>query len=251
MIGTSRSRRKNQLEMLAEACQHRQRARIVPADDSAQNVMANTRLLELGDHGLYVEQPTVTDRHASLAGQLVDVYFEHDGQRFAFQSSVIGPDVWRDARCELAAWKLEPPKQIERRQQRDHYRVSMLDLGAIPVTFTRVDNAEDVLEATLLNISAGGISGRVPIGLAERVSVGDAYWTHFHLPDEPARFEFVARVMRVRCVEEQGIVLLGCRFCPTDEPRLHQAQLRRFERYIAERQRARLSRATLRGAGGE
>jgi c-di-GMP-binding flagellar brake protein YcgR len=180
------------------------------------------------------------------------VYFEHDGQRFAFRTHVIGPDTWRDARLELAAWKLELPEKVERKQQRDHYRVSLLDLGEIPVTFARVDDTDNTFEATLLNISAGGISARAALSLADRISSHEPYWTQFHLPHEPTRFAFVIRVMHVRPNEQQKIVLLGCRFCQLDDPRLHQAQLRRFERYIAGRQRARLSRVTQHNdAGGK
>lgn len=251
MIGTSLNRQKVLLALLAQACRQRQRARLVLPDHTEDQLLANTRFLDLHDEELYVERSAVTVTSGRVRGQSLDVYFECGGERLAFRTRVIGPSLWCGAHCRLAAWKLEVPLQIERKQQRAHYRVSLADLGRIPVEFTRVADVRDAFKATLINVSGGGLGSSAPIELAERVHVRDMYWTRFNLPEEPERFEFVVRLMHMRRAEKQELILLGCRFCPTDEPRLYRAQLRRLELFIARRQRAKLSRIMLHDTPGE
>ena len=79
MIAAPLTRRKTQLELLAEACGQRRRARVARAERSYEHVLANTRFAALEPQALLLEWPSVAPAPADAEGCLVDVFFEVAG----------------------------------------------------------------------------------------------------------------------------------------------------------------------------
>jgi hypothetical protein len=232
-----------QFDLLAEACERQLRARLTWPRQAGGGPAASTRLLGMTRTHLFVSWPSGLASGSSDAGALVEAYFRLRGNWFAFRTKTCGPETWTCPDCgELEAWKLALPTCIERKQQRDHFRVPVTDLGNIAARFTSVDDPASSFTGNLTDVSAGGLAGVAPIDVAERAEPGALFWAEFSLPDNPIAFEFVVRVVRKQPMESQRTVVLGCKFCPGEDPSVFCRQMYLLERFVAERERVRLGR---------
>ncbi len=236
MIAAPLTRRKTQLELLAEACGQRRRARVARAERSYEHVLANTRFAALEPQALLLEWPSVAPAPADAEGCLVDVFFEVAEEFLAFRTPTRGrgtrsyPD-----RGDVAVWELAVPLRIERRQQRVHYRLSLADIGHIPARFTSISNPQRTFTAEVANLSCGGLCGTAPGDAACTAQVDELFWTEFNLPDERGAYEFVVRVVHARHMAARGSVALGCVFCPGEHPLTYRVQLHQIAQFVAHR----------------
>ncbi len=243
MPGLCLTRRRTQLDLLAGACDARQRAQVRHAGTPDQPL--ETRLLALQPDGLLVEWPVGSVTPAELSGIPVDVHFEHLGQAYAFRSATRGRVWWHcPRRAQIAAWKLNVPLRIEARRARRNLRLSLHGLP-VEVRFTRVADSRTTFQAQLRWLSGGGLcatAGGPPAG----GRLGELYWARFGLPGEAQRYEFVVRVAHLR-PSPRGTAL-GCKYCAADEPSLRAHQLERLEQYLTTRRPATASAVHAEGA---
>ncbi len=244
------TRRRVQLDLLAELCDRRQRARIAFDGNATPNQSIETRFLEFGDSALYMAWPAVGVSEPLRTGADVHVFFETNGERLAFSAVTAGRTIsTRGPQGAVSAWALSIPLCIERRQQREYYRVSLADLGPVNVRFTSVQDPEHQFDASLTNVSGGGLGCAAAADQAVGAQPRQLYWTRFALPEDDATFEFVVQLVHARRVAPGESVVLGCMFQPGDDPTTYREQLRRIEHFVANRQRAKLGRAHLHGGG--
>ena len=251
MVALWLTHRKTQLDVLAQACRRRARARVALPGQEADGHWTNTRFLRLENNVLLLEAPISRPPFGVINGATVDVFFAHDDERLAFRTRTAGlTSLAEPGRKPIDAWKLAVPLTIERRQQRAHYRVSLLDIGPVLARFINLTDPEQTFGGRITNISGGGLRTSVPLSDVGDLKLGDLFWTTFELPDDFDPFEFVVRIRHIQEIDSQQAALLGCMFCAGDDPRQYNDQLQRIERFVAQRQRAMLGRATIRPAGG-
>ncbi|MCK4343117.1 MAG: PilZ domain-containing protein [Phycisphaerae bacterium] len=248
----SLTRRKVQLQMLAEACEQRRRVRVILAGRSDDRLAVYTRFAALARNQLLLYWP-FTGVAADIARDAqVEAFFEIGGQRLAFRTRTCGRTLWSGCRRpRVEVWKLTLPLCVERRQQRARYRVSLADLEPITARFTSVSNPQRTFTAELTNISGGGLCGRVPLTASTAVRPGELHWTTFELPEEDRTFEFIVRLVHVRALKRKGVVDLGGMFHPGEDPQVHRDQLRQLEYFVTRRERAELRRLGKNGGGGD
>lgn len=250
MSPTNLTRRKTQIELLAALCQQRVRVRIARARQGHEPVTVHTRFLALEPESVLLEWPLGDTADIAISGDHADVFFEHQRQRYAFRTQTRGR-VWHQCprRGQVAAWRLAMPLRIERKQQRAHYRVSLADLDPITVCVTNVPDPEWVFEARLANVSPGGLGlvAWADDNVGEPLS--EMFWAKFELPGQPP-LEFVVRVVHANTIGENEKVVIGCMFCPGDDPALYRDQVCCIEQFAAKRERAQLRRISAqRGRG--
>lgn len=253
MSGLSLARRRTQLQLLAEVCEYGRRARVAVVQGDHERRVFVTRFLALEQNGLLLEWPNASSGGSPPAGGAVEVFFLHKHQRFAFPARSLGRTWWECARRgRLAAWRLTVPLRVEQKQQREHYRISLADIDPIDIEFTCVTNPDTKFSARLSNLSAGGLGAVLDACEGNPCVEGALYWTQFTvpIPHEPLTFEFVVRVMHVQPVPNQETAVLGCMFCPGEDPTAYQSNIRQLEQFVMERQRAQLRRTRRYGLEG-
>lgn len=245
------TRRKTQLELLAEACRQRHRARVLLPRPAEDEFVANTRFLALTRSTLLLGWPSCALGDDIVRDAPVEVHFEHDKQRFAFRTQSRGCASWRGPqRCQAPAWELNVPLCVERREQRTCRRVSLTEVGEIAARFTSVTNPSCTFTVQLTNVSGGGLGGTAPLPAARSARLGDLFWTDFELPEGSQPLEFIVRLVHAREVARQDKVAIGCTFCPAEDPATRRDQLRRLEQFVARHERATPRPRGLHGAGG-
>ncbi len=240
MATLSLTRRKTQLELLAQASAGRTPVRVVLVLETAGTCDARTCLLSLEPDGMLLDWPAEGPGGIPADGATVDVFFEHDGQAYGFRTRTSGQVLWSyPRRGQVPAWKLDLPLRITSRQEREHYRVSLADVGPIEGRFTSVTTPEHSFAVHLHNLSAGGLSATAVRDEARDGQPGNLFWADFELPGDSERLEFVVRV--AHSLEDAGndTVSLGCMFCPSEDPTPHRGQLRRVERFVTQHTQAR------------
>ena len=243
--------RKTQLDLLAEMCAQRRPARVALTGHLDRRVVVNTYFVALEADELLLKWPP-----SGVGGNVAndtpaDVFFGHGGDRLAFRSRTLG-QIWRTScsRGAIPLWRLAVPLCIERKQQRVHRRLSLASLDPITAHFTNVADPDCVFTARLTNVSDGGLGCTASMAVAGAVRPGNLYWTEFDLPCDQGRFEFVVRLTHTQEVQQHKTVLLGCMFCPGEDPLAYRDQLRRMEQFAETGQLMRPRRADSRDAEG-
>jgi hypothetical protein len=245
------TRRRVQLDLLAEACEHRLRARVTLAGPARDAQPVNTRFLALEPDALLLEWPLGGARHIPVHDAVVDVFFERKPKHFTFRTPTLGRVWWWcERRGKVAAWRLAPPLHVEPGQQRAHYRVSLADLGPVRARFTSVADPDRGFAADVTNISGGGLGATASIASAGAPRVDELFWARFKLPDDRQPLEFVVRLVHSRELKHNGTVVLGCTFCPGEDPAVYRDRLVRIERFVLARDLAKARRIKQRDAGG-
>lgn len=235
--------RKTQTELLDAACERRCRARVTLPRENAEALQMNTRFLGLSAAELWLDWPTAGLSVEDAAAPSVEVYFILRSEWFGFRTRGLGTAVREcPRRGRVQAWQLARPLCLERQQQRDNFRVSLADLPPVAAHFTNISAPTNTFVAQLMDLSAGGLGGIASAEAAPRARAGELYWTRFALPEAEPTFEFVVRLMHARPLDERGALLLGCKFCAGEDPARHRRLLACIDRFVAQRQRARLRR---------
>ncbi len=251
MAALSLTCRKTQLDLLAEVCAQRRPVRVALTGQLDRRVIINTYFVAVDQNELLLKWPPTGVGGNVANDTAADVYFGHGDDRLAFRSRTLG-QIWR-AGCSRGAiplWRLAVPLCIERKQQRVHRRLSLAGLDPITAHFTDVADPGCAFTARLTNVSDGGLGCTAPMAAAGAVRSGNLYWTEFDLPCEQGRFEFVVRLTHTQEVQQHKTVLVGCMFCPGEDPLAYRDQLRRIERFAEAGQLTRPSRADPHDAEG-
>lgn len=245
------TRRKTQLELLAQLCQERRRADIVPPATAASSDAIPARFLALESDGVLLEWPPGGVDDALVVDATITALFEHEQRSYAFRTETYGRVRWTcPRRGPVAAWKLRLPLRIDERSPRRHPRLRLRELGPVAARFTSVAEPDRRFAVRLQDLSAGGLQALVSGRPGVAVRPGELYWTQFALPGEDDVIEFVVRVAHTRVNPQDGALVFGCTFCPGDDPTPRRRQLERIERYVSRRREAGRDRpASLSGRG--
>jgi hypothetical protein len=227
------TRRRTQLGLLRDVCADRQRLRLRLAAGAGDEPEVYTRFFAWQAHGLLLDWPAHGTDNIPLAEAEVVGFFRHDGEPFRLLTHTAGRVWWNSARRGLIPmWQLAQPLRVERWHERQHYRRRLTDMPPITARLMWVGDPRRQFTACLQNLSTGGLNALVANGSADAMRPGETLWVDFALPDG-GRFEFVARV--THATPRADGVALGCRFCPSDDPTLHRAQLERLTRFVLRR----------------
>lgn len=243
--------RRVQLELISTACHGRRPARVVQLHATEPRVVL-THFLALRGDALLLDWPQSDPPRDLITNADVDVYFEHEGRRLACTTSTRGQMLMpRSTNAAGAAWRMALPLRVEPRQQRRHPRVPLADLPPIDAAFALVDDEDRTFRGRLKDLSIGGVMTRVDAIDLANVAPRQVYWLTFELPDCPRRFQFVVRVVHVQPPDAGGAALVGCHFCPTEDPLTYETQLRELAAFVAKREPARLRRTECGAPGGQ
>lgn len=235
--------RKTQVELLDAACERRCRARVTVPRLSTDALQVNSRFLALSGAHLWLDWPPAGLSAEDAAATSLEVYFELRSAWFGFRTRALGVGTWMcRRRGPLKAWRLARPLYVERRQQRENFRVSLADLPRVAAHFTSVRAPANTFVAELMDVSAGGLGGIAPADAAPCARAGELYWARFALPEAEPTFEFVVRLMHARPLEGRAALVLGCKFCASEDPERHRRLLACIDRFVLQRQSARLRR---------
>lgn len=239
-----------QLELLSAACQKHGAARVVELH-TARPRTVTSRFLALRADALLMEWPDGCPPRELLCNADVDVYFVHEGQRFACETCTRGQVLVGARRAGVQpAWRLALPRRVEPREQRNGPRIDLRGCGAIAATLIDMEEPERPLAAGLVSLSTGGLRAAVPAEFAERMPVGRPVRAEFELPGTPAKLRLVARVVHA-AVERGGQGLeLGCRFLPGEDPAAYAHAMEVLEKYVRTGTNVESTRAADRALGG-
>jgi c-di-GMP-binding flagellar brake protein YcgR len=248
MSTVSLSSRKDLHAVLARLCDRRQRVRVTPAVSGDRAATIHTRFLSLADNVLLLDWPNGGIRDIPARDGIVDVYFEYQGQRYAFRTRTAGRS-WSGGagRVRQVAWKLVPPVRVTPRQQRAHFRISVTDLDPIAVTLCPTDQPETSATGQLVDLSASGFRGTAGLDAADVLRKGRTCWAQFSLPGDETPIELIVRIVHSEPRTANVIVVFGCAVCGGDDPQALRAQQARIQRFVAERERAKLRRVSRKG----
>lgn len=225
------TRRTVQLDLLAEACRQHVSARVVLPHQPWGTALARTRFLALEGKSLLLSRPESNASDEALQGP-VDVYFSLDRERLGFRTTAVEPTVWSNGtRGHQPAWRLKMPLCIESKQQRGHRRVRLDEAAPITVTLTAMNAPAWSCTARLENISRGGLGALLDGTASEMLRVDEVYWARFTL-EGLQDCEFVVRLLHARHLKPDDATLLGCMFCPGEDPEYYEAQLQRIEQWV-------------------
>ncbi len=228
-------RRRTQIELLADVCKSQSSARISLRRAGAQATTFATRLLCLERNALWVEWPASETGQTAQTGRLAEVFFDHQGHRFAFSAQMHGRfERSFDALGERVALKLSLPSRIERKQQRESFRVSLAAVGAVTSRMTSMLDSDRTLECRLLNLSHGGLAALAQWEAIDSLVIGEVFWAEFELPGDSEMYEFAVRLAhRRRRGKDPKRGILGLAFCGGDDQSGNREKLDRIRRFVA------------------
>ncbi len=244
------TRRRSQLELLQTVADGRQQARVV-RPQAGGGTPIHTRFVALANGGVVLAWPSDGSADRVVEDEPVEMLFEHAGETFSARARSIGRVLWDAVRsAQREAWQLTLPLNVQREQQRAHYRVSLDGSHTLPVRFTSTVDRAGSCEARMTNISAGGLGAVVAPRDAAKVRRGELYWIDLTLPGDGGRIDFVLRVVHDHQIDESHSKIVGCQFCPGEDADRHAACLIRVEQFVARREQAQLSHAIAIATGG-
>lgn len=233
MAGVTLVRRKQQLDLLAEACATQADATVTLVSPGGADVLAG-RLAGWDGTGVRIDLPGLDDgptpADASVkprrptAGDRATVFFAARGARFWFRAVIRSVD----GRTLYVA----RPLHVEAERRCETQRVS---LGGAPPTFgtfVPVEDAQARFVARLVDFSPGGLGAATRnLALLNR-RVGELFWTHVPLPGEAHECDFVVRLAYARQDRGAGGVAAGWAFQPGDDCAHFQLNLARLQRFV-------------------
>ena len=231
------ARRRTQIELLADVCERHRSARIALRGPGASPTTIETTLLALESDAIWVAWPSGESAQAAQPGCSAEVYFDHQGRKFAFTSRTCGRfQRTFDTLGERAALKLSLPTRIDHRQQRQSCRISLAALAPIQARLTSMLDADRELDCRLLNLSHGGIAAQAHWNTIASLAIGEVFWIEFDLPNVSERFEFAVRLAHRRRSEDRLRGIVGWAFCGGDDQMNNYDKLERISQAVASMQ---------------
>ncbi|MBU0638245.1 MAG: hypothetical protein KKB50_05215 [Planctomycetes bacterium] len=241
------TRRKAQLELLTAACAGESPARVAPRERLSGVSSIDTHLALLERDGVMLHWPSLDVDALAGSGAWVDVFFDHEGERFAFTAESRGRFV-RDLgpRANLPLLKLSLPLCVERRQQRAHFRLSLAELEPVHAQLAGMFAPDTRIAVRLTEISTGGMAGHIDSPAASHLQTGDLFWARFQLPGHAEQSELAVRVTNTRVAASESAATVGLAYCPGEDPVNANIALQRLERFVARQEQRHLDRRTQR-----
>jgi len=215
--------------------------RLVEGDDEVDDETARWRVRVLGIEGdhLVVERPMIGGRLVTLdPGERVEALLIDGNRRWAFTSTVVQqmPHPLND-RQTVQALRLAWPQEVRDAQRREHFRVhvagavgepvrlSVLNDLCSSVAYQRYNRAihrptpgasepiapppppmlGPTFEATLINVSGGGICCRLGAGARPYVNAGTRWWVRLHVPPHEPPIYAVAQAAHLHRADRDHI----------------------------------------------
>ena len=224
-------RRKTQLDLLRAACENGRRAHL--SLRGRRTVSKKTAMVTLEHDGLVLAWDDDRIVEAEIAGQPLEVAFEHEGEHFVFRAVSRGATESRDlGDGEAACLKLSLPLRVERARRRRHMRWECPAETPLECFFIHVVDERRQFKARLGDLGDGGVGVIAQTTEVSQLYTGDLYWVTLELPGEKTRFELAVRLIHLRPVRQTHQIAMGWAFQPADDLALYQRYLRRLESLI-------------------
>lgn len=231
--------RRNQIVLLADACQSQVTARVVRRRGGTPPLGPNTQLLALDDNAVWIRAPHSGLLPAHWDGSTVDVTFERGGEDFRFTAETCGrfERTFGDEGT-TAVLRLSLPIRVERyvpQERRQHERVDICPTDAISARVVHVTNKQQQFTLQLTDVSLGGCAGRMAALECESIGAQDLFWAEIALdPDQPP-LDFVAQMVHARPADDDDAYITGWRFCAGDDETGYRRNLSRLQEFVAQR----------------
>lgn len=224
-------RRKTQLDLLKTVCEQGRRAYL--SLRGRRTVSKKTALLTLEHDGLVLAWDDERIVEAEIAGQPLEVAFEHEGEHFVFRAVSRGatesPDSGDEAR---ACVKLSLPLRVERARRRRHLRLEFAVEARFEGQFTHVVDERRQFKARVTDLGDGGMGVVAQTTDVSHLYTGDLYWITMELPGDQTPVELAARLIHVRPIRHTHQIAMGWAFQSADDPTTYERYLRRLEALI-------------------
>ena len=205
-----------------------------------------SRILQLGDDGLHVAQPTGEEPVPELTDAMaVSLSFKIKHHKHIFNAVVKESTQWTDAEGgSVPAWLISMPRRMQRVQRRAYHRVEVPRSRSPLATFwpgglaggTEQEAAGFSWEGWLTNMSAGGFQVRLISKQAPKLEVGDVVGVRMDMGQgyEPILAD---AQFRHELPGEGGIVFFGFQFVGLGQSLASLETLRRIGQIVCEFQR--------------
>jgi c-di-GMP-binding flagellar brake protein YcgR len=136
---------------------------------------------------------------------------------------------------------------LQLKQRRNHYRLSVLGLGDIPVymNFTESEappGADVMVEGLLVNIAAGGAAVRCDLKESVQIARAQEMLARFFLPEVPDSFSWRCRIVHQRLVKQSDSRIFGLEFLESRNDRSSNREAERIHQFVICHQRKKIRR---------
>lgn len=241
MVWNTRKKEDPVRDALNKLCAKAERVRIRVLAATPETVSTYSRFLHLGEDQLLFYWPSDHGSVFANKGIRVECFFEYRGLRCAFQTQTRGRLLHMFKHGgQAAALSVALPEAIKKKQQREAFRVSVLDLPNIHVT--PIPDDETIVppdyKIRMVNVSISGMGALVECARHQLLSVRSYYHLKFRLPDCEMPFDIRSELVHCRPLGDDGTrFFLGWRFSPPPDCITTTQMKRELEKFIAARQR--------------
>lgn len=231
--------------MLSTLCEQNHRGELCSTAIGDAPVRAEVRFLQLSGDTLAVDYPVVDGEPLRLAkSEAVELRFVWKDQFYSFVAPVKERVAGESAgRASMDMLVLELPEGMERVQRRRSFRVSLLDLPAPSVTFTRTSGDGESLGGALVELSETGGRVMVADALLPMFEVNQTFNVSFEIPDEGELLTIPARVERSLQYADDGVAMIGISWQLDQHWSEARRTLTRLSKFLVAQQRIAIRRA--------
>ena len=235
-------------EIIQAACEKNAGLEIVVERDGRPAKYSSRFLLAVpkeNDMRLVVEQGSEEGHMMKYReNEEIEAVFHVGGERFAFDSRVIGRCVFPlNNQQKVPAFVLRYPEDLESRQRRAHYRVPLGVADQVTMAFLELGGREVLAETcriytgVISDISAGGLAVLTRQRLPASMAAGAHVAMSFQIPGEPEHINLGGIVRNVRRNEDGSSRLLGVEYVRADGDVQTRQQIDLIQRFVVRRQR--------------
>lgn len=239
-------------EILREVAQRNQSLDLVRQLGDDKDV-CRSRFAQVPEHELAIEVPSRRGHPVPVRpGERIEAYFRLKERRYWFASVVESRTFLKlSADLSLPVLILKPPRSIELRQRREHYRVRLRATDRLMAGLWRAADSPDAASPArlppmeVLDFSAGGM--RLVYARREGCPANEGDVLTVSLPLEPGQppARLTARVLRVSRAAE-GVTHVGSEFVGLDDSPEGRMLRDRLGRFVTRREREELQRMSTR-----
>lgn len=231
------TRRRNQLELLHNACAarapgilRRRRPRSTPGDPH------NTRLLGMSSEYLWLTWPIDASESTIHADVGILVEFDQGGRRYRFPACVCERETYpNEYEGPVDALRVTLPLRVEladTEERRSFERIDLSGCPDLPLRLVHITNKHRTATARLTDISLGGFGATFEHDQSEAVGSDSLFWVELRLRPDDRPIDFVARLVHEN--EADGAVTTGWEFCATEDDGSYRRNLRQLQSFVAE-----------------
>lgn len=223
----------SQLTILREACDKRTAAEIEVEAGAALQPRPRTRLIGADSQAVYIDRPVQRGIPIELiAGDPTVVHFFFGGERYTFRSRIGRECQVPSGGQVIQGFALALPDGVHRHERRTDCRVSLAGCEEIIGELRCVQGDSPVLQARLMNLSAGGVAAIAVEEIAGQIKQGDHFVLQFRLPAIKRMFSFRTCLCHVRSFQG-GHLVMGLRYLPEVDPGDMRRAIRQISQFVA------------------